>query len=281
MERPLITRVVPPSGWALPDLGELWRYRELLFYMTWRDVRLRYRQTALGVLWAVMQPLMTTVVFTFFFGRLAGIGSDGVPYPVFALAGLLPWTLFSQALVRSSNSLVASAALLKKVYFPRMILPLAACMGPLVDFFVTLLLMFVAMAIYDIPYSSRLLALPLLVVLVLMLSVGVGLWLSALSVRYRDFVHVAPFFIQLWLFVTPVIYPTSRMLKFFNTHGIPEGVAGLNPMAGVVEGFRAVILGLPNPSWALMGTSIGIAVFIVVTGMLYFRRTEWTFADLA
>ncbi|HLL23378.1 MAG TPA: ABC transporter permease [Kofleriaceae bacterium] len=272
---------MPPAGWALPDFRELWRYRELLLYLTWRDVRLRYRQTALGVLWAVFQPLLTTVVFTFFFGRLAGIGSDGVPYPVFALSALLPWTLFSQALVRSSNSLVSSAALLKKVYFPRLIIPLAACMGPLVDFTITFALMIGAMIVYGIPFGPGLLLLPPLILLVLVLSIGVGLWLSALSVRYRDFIHIAPFFIQIWLFVTPVIYPTSRMIKFLDSHGIPEWVGGLNPMAGVVEGFRAALLGLPNPSLPMIAASIVIACVFMVTGMLYFRRTEWTFADLA
>jgi lipopolysaccharide transport system permease protein len=280
MSSPPLTRVVPPSGWALPDLGELWRYRELLFYLTWRDVRLRYRQTALGVLWAVFQPLFTTIVFTFFFGRLAGIGSDGVPYPVFALSALLPWTLFSQALVRSTGSLEASAQLLKKVYFPRLIIPLAACMGPVVDFLVTMCLMFVAMAVYSVPFSISLLALPVLALLVLLISIGVGLWLSALSVRFRDFIHIAPFFIQLWLFVTPVIYPTSRMLKFFKTHGIPEWVGGLNPMAGVVEAFRASLLGL-DPSWPMIWASIIAAVVLLTSGLAYFRRTEWTFADLA
>jgi len=265
----------------MPDFGELWRYRELLFYLTWRDIRLRYRQTALGVLWAVFQPLMTTVVFTFFFGRLAGIGSDGVPYPVFALAGLLPWTLFSQALVRSSNSLVSSAALLKKVYFPRMIIPLAACMGPIVDFVITLGLMFAAMVIYGVAFSPSLLLLPVLALLVLMLSVGVGMWLAALSVRYRDFIHIAPFFISLWLFVTPVIYPTSRLIKFLKTQGLPEWVGGLNPMSGIVEGFRAALLGLPNPSWPMIATSTVIAFVFLLSGMLYFRRQEWTFADLA
>ena len=281
MEQPPVTKVLPPSGWSFPDLRELWRYRELLVHLTWRDVRLRYRQTALGVAWAVMQPLLTTVVFTFFFGRLAGIGSDGVPYPVFALAALLPWTLFSQALVRSSNSLVSSSALIKKVYFPRLVVPLAASMGPVVDFLVTLLLMLVAMAIYKVPYTPGLLMLPLLTLLVLMLSIGVGLWLSALSVRYRDFIHIAPFFIQLWLFVTPVIYPTTRMLSFLKKQGLPEWIAGLNPMAGVVEGFRAAMLGLPNPSWPMMATSIAISFVALVSGMAYFRRTEWTFADLA
>jgi lipopolysaccharide transport system permease protein len=281
MDRPIVTRVAPTSGWALPDLVELWRHRELLFYFTWRDIRLRYRQTALGVGWAVLQPLLATVVFTFFFGRLAGIGSDGVPYPVFALAGLLPWTLFSQALSRGANSLVGSASVLKKVYFPRLVLPLAACMGPVVDFAVTLGLVLVAMAIYGVPFTVGLVTLPVLALLVLMLSIGVGLWLSALSVRHRDFIHIVPFFIQLWLFVTPVIYPSARMIKFLKSQGLPEWLGGLNPMAGVVEGFRAALLGLPDPSWPMITASLTISVLVLATGLFYFRRVEWTFADLA
>lgn len=269
-----VTYIRPSNGWRALDLRELWHYRELLYFLTMRDIKLRYRQTALGVAWAVMQPLFTMLVFTIFFGNLAKIPSGGRPYAVFALAALVPWQLFSYALTQSCNSLVAEQRLITKVYFPRLIVPLASVLAGLVDFIIALVLLLVMMAWYSITPTVGLVALPLLALFALAAALGVGLWLSALNVQYRDVRYTIPFLTQLWMFATPVAYPSEL---------VPEAYRawyGLNPMTGVVEGFRWALLGTPAPSLAMMAISVLITATLLLGGALYFRRMEQTFADI-
>lgn len=269
-----VTHIRPSNGWRALDLRELWHYRELLYFLTMRDIKLRYRQTALGVAWAVMQPLSTMLVFTIFFGNLAKIPSGGRPYAVFALAALVPWQLFSYALTQSCNSLVAEQRLITKVYFPRLIVPLASVLAGLVDFVIALVLLLGMMAWYSITPTGGLVALPLLALFALAAALGVGLWLSALNVQYRDVRYTIPFLTQLWMFATPVAYPSEL---------VPEAYRawyGLNPMTGVVEGFRWALLGTPAPSLAMMAISVLITATLLLGGALYFRRMEQTFADI-
>ena len=264
-----VTWIRPSRGWGLPDLGELWRYRELIYFLIWRDVKVRYKQTALGAAWAVIQPLATMGVFSVFFGNLAGVPSDGVPYPLFALAALVPWTFFSQGLIQSSNSLVGSQNLVSKVYFPRLAIPLAAVLAGLVDFLVAFALLLAALAFYQIvPGGSegRVIWLPLFLLLALVTSLGVGLWLSAWSVRYRDVRYLVPFLAQLWLLATPVAYPASLLSEPWRT------VYGINPMAGVVEGFRWALLGTETGPGPLVLVSAGVALVLLVSGLAVFRR---------
>jgi lipopolysaccharide transport system permease protein len=269
------TRVIRPSrGWAPVDLGELWRHRELAFFMAWRDVRLRYRQTALGAGWAILQPLTTTLVFTIFFGRLGKMPSDGVPYPVFALAALVPWQLFAYALLQSSNSLVDNRAILSKVYFPRIVVPVASLGAGVVDFLVSALILGGAMAFYGMGLSWRAAALPAFALLGLVAALGVGLWLGTLNVRYRDIRHTVPFLTQLWLFATPIAYPASLVPERWRAW------LGLNPMAGVVEGFRWALFGTGAFPAALLAISTAMAVAALVSGAYYFRRMERGFADV-
>ena len=271
----LPTRVIrAQTGWAPLDLAEVWRHRELLLFMAWRDIQLRYRQTALGVAWAVLQPLLTTVVFAVFFGRLGGIPSDGLPYPLFALAGLVPWQLFAFALLQSSTSLVDNQNILRKVYFPRIIVPIASVGAGVLDFLVSFLLLVAAMAWYGIPPSWRMLALAPLVLLALVTALGVGLWLATMNVRYRDVRYTVPFLAQLWLFATPVAYPASIVPERWRP------VLGLNPMAGVVEGFRWALLGAGQVSGGLLAVSSAVSGLLLVSGLLYFRRMERGFADV-
>lgn len=269
------TRVIRPArGWAAPALRQLWDRRELIFFMAARDIQLRYRQTLLGAGWAVLQPLLTTVVFAVFFGRLGGIPSDGAPYALFALTALVPWQLFAFALLESSNSLVASQAILSKVYFPRIIIPVASLGAGIVDFLVSCGLLAVALVLFHVGLSWRAAALPLFALLALVVALGVGLWLATLNVRYRDIRYTVPFLSQLWLFATPVVYPASL---------VPERLRpwlGLNPMAGVVEGFRWALLGTSRPSAALLAVSTAVAILVLASGVLYFRRMETRFADV-
>ncbi|HEV2146730.1 MAG TPA: ABC transporter permease [Longimicrobiaceae bacterium] len=271
---PGVTWIRASRGWAVPDLRELWRYRELLYFLVWRDVKVRYKQTALGATWAILQPFATMVVFSLFFGRLAKMPSDGVPYPVFAFAALVPWTFFAGGLSLSSTSLVGSQNLLKKVYFPRMAIPLAAVLSGLVDFalaFAVLLGMMLYFGMF--PGVESLWIVPLLA-LALTTSLGVGLWLSALNVRYRDVAYVVPFLVQFWLFATPIAYPSSLLEEPWRT------VYGINPMVGVVEGFRWALLGTDTaPGGAIVVSSLA-ALALLAGGALYFRRMERTFADL-
>lgn len=273
--QPPPTRVIRPrQGWAPLELGQLWKHRELVFFMAWRDIQLRYRQTLLGVGWAVLQPLSTTVVFAVFFGRLAKIPSDGLPYPVFALAGLIPWQFFAHMLLQSSNSLVDNQHILRKVYFPRIIVPIASVGAGFVDFFVSLAILFAFMAWYRVPLTLRVLAMPGFLALAFVTALGVGLWLATFNVRYRDIRYTVPFLSQLWLFATPVAYPASLVPERYRF------LLGLNPMSGVVEGFRWALLGSGTVSGGVLAISSAVAAALLVSGLYYFRRMERGFADV-
>jgi lipopolysaccharide transport system permease protein len=268
-----LTIVDPSSGWAALRLGELWAYRELLFFLVWRDVKVRYKQTALGVAWAVLQPLLTMFVFSLFFGRLARMASDGLPYPVFNLAGLVPWTFFAFGLNEAATSVVGSRHLITKVYFPRLAIPLATVLAGLVDFAIAFLLLLLVMTWYGIvPGLEALFVIPL-VLLTFVTALGVGLWLAALNVQYRDVRYVLPFLTQLWLFATPIVYPTSLVPAAWRP------VYGLNPMVGVVDGFRWALLGSAPPGPAL-AVSACAALGLALGGVFYFRRMERAFADI-
>lgn len=272
-----ITVIEPKS---VVRLGELWEHRELLYFFVWRDVKVRYKQTALGAAWAVLQPLLTMLIFTIFFGRMAGIGSEGVPYPIFSYAGLLPWTFFSHGLGQASNSLVGSASLLKKVYFPRLIVPVSAVLGGLVDFAVAFVVLIGMMVWYGVQPGWGVLLLPLLLLLSAASALGAGLFLSAVNVEFRDVRYVMPFFIQLLLFVTPVIYPASKVTAKLEEMGLPGWLYGLNPMAGVIQGFRWSLLGSGMNPGPLLAAGTAVTVFLLVGGLFYFRRMERTFADV-
>jgi lipopolysaccharide transport system permease protein len=270
---PAILVIQPSRGWTALGLAELWRYRELIFFLAWRDITVRYKQTALGVAWAVLQPVSTMIVFSIFFGKLAGIPSDGLPYPVFAYCALLPWQMFAYSLTESSNSLVANQQLITKVYFPRLTIPIAVILASLVDFVIAFVLLIGMMGYYHIIPTQALWTLPLFVLLAVSLALGVGLWLSALNVRYRDVRYTLPFLTQVWLFATPIAYPSSL---------VPEqwrALYGLNPMAGVVEGFRWALLGTEKTPLALLTVSVFVTLGILLSGLYYFRRMERTFAD--
>jgi lipopolysaccharide transport system permease protein len=254
-------------------LAELWKYRELVFFLVWRDVKVRYKQTVLGVAWALFQPLSTMLVFSLFFGRLARMPSDGLPYPVFALAGLVPWMFFSFGLNEAANSLVASRHLITKVYFPRLAVPLAPVLAGLVDFAIALVLLFLVMGWYDIvPGARAFLVLPF-VILVFMTALGVGFWLAALNVQYRDVRYLLPSLTQLWLFATPIAYPSSLLPSEWHT------LYGLNPMAGAVAGFRWALLGT-EAHGPMVAVSLTTALTLLVGGLIYFRRMERVFADV-
>jgi lipopolysaccharide transport system permease protein len=266
--------ISPPKGWAAIDLCELWEYRELLYFLTWRDIKVRYKQVALGVAWAIIQPFFMMIAFSLFFGHLGGIPSDGIPYPIFVYCALLPWQLFAHALSESSNSLVVNQNLITKVYFSRLVVPISAVLGGLVDFAIAFVVLVIIMAYYGIVPGLAVLTLPLFILLAVMTALGVGLWLSALNVKYRDVRYTIGFLTQLWFFVTPVAYPSSIVPKPW------RALYGLNPIAGVVEGFRWALLGKAEPPTALLAVS-GLAVLLLlVGGLLYFRRMEYTFADL-
>ncbi len=266
-------RIEPSRGWVAVQLGELWAYRELLYFLAWRDVKVRYKQTALGAAWAILQPLFTMLVFSVFFGRLAGIPSDGAPYPLFALAALIPWTFFANALGQSSNSLVNSAHLIAKVYFPRLIIPLASVLGGLVDLAVASLIFVPMLLYYGVALSWRVVWLPGFALLALATALGVGLWASALNVEYRDVRHVIPFLTQIWMFLTPVVYPGSLVPERWRP------LYSLNPMSGVIDGFRWALLGAGAPPALPFLVSVTASLLILTTGALYFRRMEKTFAD--
>jgi homopolymeric O-antigen transport system permease protein len=279
---PEISRILiqPSRGWSSLGLREIWVYRELLYFLVWRDVKIRYKQTVLGAAWAVLQPLLTMLVFTVFFGGLAKVGSDGLPYPLFSFAGLLPWTFFAQGLNQSSNSIVGSSGLITKVYFPRLVIPISSVLAGVVDFAVAFVVLIGMMAYYGIWPGSAVLWLPALLLLATVAALGVGLWLSALSVEYRDVRFVVPFFIQLWLFVTPVIYPASKVVAKLSERGLPTWLYGLNPMAGVVEGFRWALLGRGSLHPTVLAASTLVALLLLISGAFYFRRMERGFADV-
>ena len=264
----------PAKGWLGLDLRELWRYRELIFFLTWRDIKVRYKQAVLGIAWAVLQPILTVLIFTVIFGVLLSTPSQGLPYPLFALSALLPWQLFASALQRSSVSLVGNANLITKIYFPRLAIPLSTVFAALVDFMVSLLVLLVVMVYYRVMPGWHILWLPLLILLAVLTALAVGLWLSALNVQYRDVQHMVPFIIQVWMYASPIVYPIEI---------IPEGIwrmlYGLNPMVGVIQGFRWALLGTDPPDITML-ISIGMVIVLLVSGLYYFRRMEKTFADI-
>lgn len=274
VEAPEILVIQPSRGWLNLKLGEVWEYRELLYFLVWRDVKVRYKQTALGAAWAILQPLMTMLVFSVFFGRLAKVPSDGLPYPVFAFAALLPWQLFAFALTESSNSLVGSQNLITKVYFPRLVIPMAAVLAGLVDFSISFVVLLVLMFAYGITPGVAVVTIPLFLLLAVASALAVGLWLSALNVKYRDVRYAIPFLTQFWLFATPVAYPSSLVPEQWRP------LYGLNPMAGVVEGFRWALLGKSDVPGLLLFVSIVAVIGLLVGGVVYFRRMESSFADL-
>jgi len=266
-------KIRPPKKWAPINFSELWHYRELLFSFVARDVKIRYKQTALGFLWAIIQPLFLMVVFTLFFGNLAKIPSEGIPYPLFSFAALIPWTLFAEGLTRSTTSMVSNAGIMTKVYFPRLIMPISGILSPLVDFLIAFVILILMMAYYGFVPTIAIVLLPLFILLAIMTSLAIGLWLSALNVKYRDFQYTIPFLIQLWLFASPVVYPSSLLPAQFRI------LYGLNPMAGVIEGFRWALLGT-NPPEAMILVSVGVVVLLLVGGLFYFKRMEQYFADV-
>jgi lipopolysaccharide transport system permease protein len=272
LDKPLIT-IEPQKGWAALELGDLWRYRELLLLLTWRDIKVRYAQTVLGAAWAVIQPLLTMVIFSVIFGQLAKLPSDGIPYPIFTDVALLPWQLFAFSLTNSSQSLVGSQNLVSKVYFPRLVIPIASVLPGLVDFAISFLVLVGMLMYYQIPLTARIFALPLFLLLAVMSALAIGLWLSALNVEYRDIRYVVPFLTIFWQYATPVAYSASL---------IPEKwrlLYGLNPMTGVVEGFRWALLGSGQVD-GMIWVSVIIIVFLLISGLAYFRRMEATFADV-
>jgi lipopolysaccharide transport system permease protein len=264
----------PRRGWQALNLKELWRYRELLWFLAWRDVKLRYKQTLLGATWAVIQPLFTMIVFSIFFGHLAKMPSDGLPYPVFVLCALLPWQLFAYALTQSSNSVVAEQRLITKVYFPRLIIPLASVLSGLMDFMIAFALLIAFMAWYGVYPGWAIVTVPLLVLMALTTALGVGLWLSALTVQYRDVRYTLPFLTQFWMFASPVAYPSTLVPEEWRV------LYGLNPMAGVIEGFRWALLGTSEPPGARLWVSVATVIALFVGGLFYYRRMEKAFADV-
>ena len=266
--------VTPSRGWSLPQFASLWEYRDLLYFLIWRDVKVRYKQTALGILWAVLQPFMTMVVFTIFFGKLGQFPSDGLPYPIFAYTALLPWQLFAGSLAASGNSLVGNRHLITKVYFPRLIVPLSAVFVGLVDFALSFVILLGMMAYYDIYPTAAVLLLPFFVVLAVATALAVGLWLATLNVQYRDVQYTIPFLTQFWLFITPIAYPSSLVPEQWRT------LYGLNPMVGVVDGFRWALLGQTTKPDVAVFLSILITGILLLGGLYYFRRMERSFADV-
>jgi lipopolysaccharide transport system permease protein len=264
----------PSRGMSALDLRSLWKFRELLYFLTWRDIKVRYKQTVLGGVWALLQPFLTMVIFSLFFGRLAGIPSDGVPYPLFSYAALVPWTFFTNGLTNASNSLVGSANLITKVYFPRLNVPIASVLSAGVDILLSSLLLFAMMGYYDVAPTARIVWLPLFLVLAVGSALGAGLWLSALNVQFRDVKYTLPFLTQLWLFATPIAYPSSLLPEPWRT------LYGLNPMVGVVEGFRWSLLPGRTLPIAMLELSVLTAVVLLVSGAYYFRRMERVFADV-
>lgn len=269
-----VTVIRPIKGWAPVNLREVWEYRDLLRLLAWRDITVRYKQTVLGAAWAVLQPLLTMAVFSLFFGGLAKVPSDGLPYPIFAFAALVPWGFFSTSLTQASNSLVGNANLIKKVYFPRLVVPMSSAASALIDMCIAFVVLLGFMAWYRIVPTGNVVWLPAFVLLAGITSLGAGLWLSALNIRYRDVRHAVSFLIQFWLFATPIAYPSSLLPEPWRT------LYGLNPMAGVVEGFRWALLGTKTEPGAMVAVSALMALTLLVTGAFYFRRMEATFADV-
>jgi len=272
-----VIRIKPSRGWVSLNLGELWEYRELLYFLTWRDIKVRYKQTVLGAAWALIQPFFTMVVFSLFFGKLAKMPSDNLPYPIFAFAGLVPWTFFANGLANSSNSLISNANLIRKVFFPRLAIPISTILSGLVDFALAFLLLLVMMAYYGIVPTVNCIFLPFFLLLAIVTVLGVGLWLTALNVEYRDVRYVVPFLIQFWMFASPIAYSARLLSEPWRT------LYGINPMVGVVAGFRWALLGNAAGANTAPGAMIFVSSLaslgILISGAYYFRRMEKTFAD--
>jgi lipopolysaccharide transport system permease protein len=269
-----VIHIRPSKGWLTLDFKELWRYRELIFFLTWRDIKVRYKQAVLGIAWAVLQPLLTMLIFTVIFGVLLQTPSQGLPYPLFALSALLPWQLFATALQRASISLVGNANLITKIYFPRLAIPLSSVMAALVDFGVSFVVLLGVMVYYGFWPGWKILWLAPMTLLTLFTALAVGLWLSALNVQYRDVQHMVPFIIQVWMYASPIVYPIQTIPE-----GIWRSLYGLNPMTGVIQGFRWALLGGTPPDITLLVSS-GMVLVLLISGLFYFRRMEKTFADL-
>lgn len=268
-----VIEIRPLNGYVPIDLHELWKYRELLYFFIWRDIKIRYKQTVLGAAWAIIQPFFMMVVFTLFFGKLAKIPSEGVPYPIFSYAALLPWTFFAEGVTRSTNSMLSNSGILTKVYLPRIIMPLSGVISPIIDFLISFVIFILMMYYFGYFPTIRIIILPLLLILAAGTALGIGLWLSVLNARYRDVGYAVPFLIQLWLYASPVVYPSSL---------IPEpylALYGLNPMAGVIEGFRWALIGT-NPPSSIIYVSILVVALMLVSGGLYFMHAEKSFADV-
>jgi lipopolysaccharide transport system permease protein len=265
--------LTPSTGWVSLNLHRLWEYRELLYFLSWRDIKVRYKQTALGAAWAIIQPFMTMAVFSLFFGTLAKIPSDGIPYPLFVFAALVPWTFFSYGLTQSAGSLVESANLLKKVYFPRLVVPISSVISGTVDFLFAMVVLLVMMGLYGAIPTMNVVFLPAFVVMAFASALGVGLWLCALNVEFRDVRYIIPFLTQLWFFATPIAYPSSLLSEPWRT------LYGLNPMVGVVEGFRWALLGTQTSPGPMFLVSALVTLIVLASGAFYFRRMERTFAD--
>jgi lipopolysaccharide transport system permease protein len=268
-------RIEPSKGWVSLKLRELWEYRELLYFLTWRDIKVRYKQTVLGAAWAIIQPFLTMVVFSLFFGNLAKVPSDGIPYPIFSYAALVPWTFFAYGLQQSSNSLVVSANLIKKIYFPRLVIPISSVLSGVVDFVLAFLVLLIMMLVYGIFPTVNVILLPLFLLLAFITSLGVGMWLSAMNVQFRDVRYTVPFITQFWMFATPIAYPSS-LIK----NDLLRMVYGINPMTGVVEGFRWALLNTDTGPGPIIIVSSLTALLLLIGGAYYFRRMENTFADV-
>jgi lipopolysaccharide transport system permease protein len=265
---------IQPSGtWVSLGLGELWRYRELLYFFVWRDIKIRYKQTLLGASWAIIQPFFTMVVFSLFFGRLANVPSDGIPYPIFSYSALVPWTFFANGVMQASNSLVMNSNMVKKIYFPRLAMPIGSVLAGILDFCLAFLVLIVMMFFYHIYPTGNIVWLPFFFLLAMVTTVGVSLWLSAMNVQFRDVRYIVPFLVQIWLFITPIAYSSSMLSEPWRT------LYGINPMAGVVEGFRWALLGTDAPG-PIIWVSTLVAILMLVSGIIYFRRMETSFADV-
>jgi lipopolysaccharide transport system permease protein len=270
----LVIRIEPSKGWVSLKLKEVWDYRELLYFLIWRDIKVRYKQTVLGAAWAIIQPFFTMIVFSLFFGKLAKMPSDGIPYPIFSFAALVPWTFFANGLSKGSNSLVGSSNLIKKVYFPRLSIPIANTLSGIVDFVLAFGMLIGMMFYFGISPTINVLWLPFFLLLALITSLGVSLWLSAMNVQFRDVQHIVPFISQVWLYATPIVYPSSLLSEPWRT------IYGINPMVGVVEGFRWALLGTQTAPGPIIIVSSVVATTLLISGAFYFRRLEKTFADV-
>jgi lipopolysaccharide transport system permease protein len=266
--------IKPRRGWLYLDIREIWNFRELLYFLTWRDVKLRYRQTLLGATWALLQPALTLGIFTLFFGRLARIPSDGIPYPLFALGALVPWNFFAHGLHQSSNSLIASSHLITKVYFPRILIPLSSLLSGTIDLLLSFFLLLLLIAFYGNAPGSQVFSFPAFLALGFLTALGAGLWLSALNVQFRDVRYAVPFLIQVWFFLSPIVYPSSLVPEPW------QPLYRLNPMVGVVEGFRFALLGSPAPTLSQWAISGGGTALLLISGIFYFRQVERKFADI-